>query len=775
MSESQDLVTITIDGVELKAPRNAMLIEVADTAGIDIPRFCYHKHLSIAANCRMCMVEVEKAPKPLPACATPVSEGMHVHTRSKLALDAQKGTMEFLLINHPLDCPVCDQGGECELQDVAMGYGGDVSRFTERKRVVKDKNIGPLVSTDMTRCIHCTRCVRFGQEIAGVRELGATGRGEFMEIGTYVEKSLSSELSGNVIDLCPVGALNAKPSRMKGRAWEMLEHASISPHDAIGSNITLHTIRGEVIRVVPQENQEINQTWISDRDRFSYEGITSDQRLKAVMHKGETGWQTDDWANALKEVAHVLKSYSPEEIGILVSSNQTNEEIYLLQKIAAALGIHNLDHRTDRADFADESADPVFPWLGMPIAELEHQEVIVLIGSDIRAEQPMLAHKMRQAAMRGAKVIVINPQHCEFFIDLYAHYVVKPQQWLEKLVSLGGDERLVGVFELLKGSDHTCVLLGQLAQQHYEYSALRGAAYQLAQSTNSSFGYISLASNASGAALMGALPHRTLMGARRDREGKNYSEMLASPCKVYLVMGLEPEFDCAVPAKTLAALEQAEHVIMLNAFTTESMRNYSDWLLPITCFAETEGTKVNMEGRWQSFGKVLNENDQVKEGWKILRVLGVELGCDGFGFNSIDDVCKEILEHVDTSFSFSNALPAEGPVQASVNSGQDYFRVGAVPVYSVDALTRNATSLQQAQQATQADVALHQNDMVRLGLTAGDWVDVSQDGQGTRLKCRQDNNILEGTAYIPRGLAGSEQLGSVYGAIKIRKAEGNGS
>ena len=772
MSEQHDMVTVTIDGVELKAPRNAMLIEVADNAGIDIPRFCYHKHLSIAANCRMCMVEVEKAPKPLPACATPVSEGMQVHTRSKLALDAQKGTMEFLLINHPLDCPVCDQGGECELQDVAMGYGGDVSRFTERKRVVRDKNIGPLVSTDMTRCIHCTRCVRFGKEIAGVRELGATGRGEFMEIGTYVEKSLSSELSGNVIDLCPVGALNAKPSRMKGRAWEMVEHQTISPHDSFVSNITLHTIRGEVMRVVPHENPEINQTWISDRDRFSYEGLVSDRRLKSVMRKEGGEWQTENWADALENVAAILKNYPPEEIGILISPNQTNEEIYLMQKIAAALKINNIDHRIDRVDYRDETEDPLFPWLGLPIADLENQDAIVLIGSDLRAEQPMLAHKIRQASMRGAKVIVINPQHCEFFINLHAQYVVKPQQWLEKLVSMTTDNNFSEVIEVLQQSEQSCVLLGHLTQQHYEFSALRAVAHQLAQSTASRFGYISMFSNASGAALMGALPHRTLMGAKRSSTGMNYSGMMASPRKVYVLMGLEPEYDCALPAQTLSALSKADKVIMLNSFTTDSMRSYGDWLLPVTCFAETEGTKINMEGRWQSFDKVLSAEDQVKEGWKILRMLGVELGFSDFGFNTIEDVRNEILEHVDASFNFSNELSAGMTTQPCASATHDFFRVGAVPAYSVDALTRNASSLQQAQQTDQADVALHQNDMKRLGLNAGDMVEVIQDSQTARLKCRQNNDLLEGTACIPRGLAGSERLGSIYGAIELKKAGG---
>ena len=775
MSEQQDLVTITIDGVELKAPRDAMLIEVADKAGIDIPRFCYHKHLSVAANCRMCMVEVEKAPKPLPACATPVIEGMQVHTRSKLALDAQKGTMEFLLINHPLDCPVCDQGGECELQDVAMGYGSDVSRFTERKRVVKDKEIGPLVSTDMTRCIHCTRCVRFGQEIAGVRELGATGRGEFMEIGTYVEKSLSSELSGNVIDLCPVGALNAKPSRMKGRAWEMLEHQTISPHDSFGSNITLHTLRGEVIRAVPHENPEVNETWISDRDRFSYEAIYSDQRLKTVMQKENGEWQTTEWSNALRSVAGILQEYEPEDIGILISSNQTNEEIHLMQKFADELNIKNIDHRVHQVDFSDQENDPLFPWLGMPIADIENQDVIVIVGSDLRAEQPMLAHKIRQASLRGAKVIVLNPQHCEFFIDLHAQHVFKPQKWLEKLASIGNADELSGILSLLSNGERTCVLLGNLAQQHYEYSSLRAVTYQLAQDTDSVFGYISVSSNASGAALLGAEPHRAMMATSIVESGMHYADMIANPRKVYILMGLEPEFDCALPGQTLSALENAEKVISLSSFTTEKMRSYCDWLLPLACFAETEGTKINIEGRWQSFTKVIEEDGEVKEGWKILRMMGVELGLNDFDYNSIDDVRKEIREHVESSLVFSNELATIPQVVINSVSHEGMSRVGTVPIYSVDALVRNAVSLQEAQETSQAQVSMNQRDINRLGLRDGCLVNVIQGDQNATLQCKQDNDVLEGTAYIPRSLSGSEKLGAVYDEVLIKPAEGASS
>ena len=786
-----NLVTVTIDGVELQAPRNAMLIEVADQAGINIPRFCYHKHLSVAANCRMCMVEVEKAPKPLPACATPVMDGMQVYTQSKLALDAQKGTMEFLLINHPLDCPVCDQGGECELQDIAVGYGSDVSRFTERKRVVKDKNIGPLISTDMTRCIHCTRCVRFGNEIAGVSELGATGRGEFMEIGTYVEKSLSSELSGNVIDLCPVGALNAKPSRMKGRAWEMEEHHTISAHDSFGSNLTVHTLRNEVIRVVPQENAEINETWISDRDRFSYEGMYSDNRLKNVMHKNNGEWKSTRWSNALREIANTLKQYSPEDIGILISPNQSNEEIFLMQKLARALNINNIDHRTQQVDFSDQQADPIFPWLGMNISDLDQQEVILIIGSDVRSEQPMLAHKIRKASMRGAKVIVINPQFCQFNMKLTASAIVKPQEWLKELIALlksvdnlssknapaeleklfkdsQSEMNFSEIVNHLVNSKNTCVLIGNLMQQHYEYSSLRAVAHCIAELTDSTFGYISMASNTSGAALLGALPHRGVMGEVVSEPGMTSAEMLASPRKVYFVMGLELEWDAALPAQALQALQNADTVISLHTHVTEHMEDYCDWMLPINCYAESEGTKVNVEGRWQTQSKIVASDQEVKEGWKALRMLGVELGLDDFDYFSIEEVRQEIAAIISADLEFSNKIEALPSITVNNIESDSLYSTGSLPIYSIDSLVRNSPSLIEAQGFSESEVHVNEYDVKRHGLIEGKWVKVSQGDLSGIFACVTDNNVLPGTIYIPRGLSRSEKLGAFFGQVQLK-------
>ena len=380
---NSDNFKIEVNGVEFEASPGQMIIEVTDAADIYVPRFCYHRKLSVAANCRMCLVEVEKAPKPLPACATPVADGMKVFTKSALAISAQKAVMEFLLINHPLDCPICDQGGECELQDIAMGYGGGISRFNERKRVVKDKDLGPLISTDMTRCIHCTRCVRFGQEIAGIQELGTIGRGENTEISTYIESSVDHELSGNIIDVCPVGALNNKPYRFSARAWEMAQFPTVSPHDCAGSNINAHVMQGKLKRVVPRVNESINETWIADRDRFSCEAVYADDRLETPMVRIEGEWRECGWDEALEVAARGLQSVDGN-LAALVSPSATTEEGYLAARLVRHLGSGNLDHRLRRRDFRQQNLDPVFPWLGMPIEDVEQLQSILVVGSNLR-------------------------------------------------------------------------------------------------------------------------------------------------------------------------------------------------------------------------------------------------------------------------------------------------------------------------------------------------------------------------------------------------------
>ncbi|MDH3453311.1 MAG: NADH-quinone oxidoreductase subunit NuoG, partial [Gammaproteobacteria bacterium] len=430
---SDDTVAIEVDGQLLQARKGAMLIEVTDAAGISIPRFCYHHKLSVAANCRMCLVEVEKAPKPMPACATPVMDGMKVFTRSQRALQAQRGTMEFLLINHPLDCPICDQGGECELQDVAMGYGHGVSRYADTKRVVFDKDIGPLIATEMTRCIHCTRCVRFGEEVAGLRELGATGRGENLRIGTYVEKSVVSEMSGNVIDLCPVGALTAKPSRYTARAWELLQHPGIATHDCVGSNLFHHMRDGRVMRVVPKENAAINEVWLSDRDRFSYEGLYSDARLQQPMLKEGSEWHVVEWETALAATGSALQSAAPQDTGFLATPGASLEELYLLQKLARGIGCANVDHRLRQLNFTDQAHDPVMPWLGQNFVELEHVHAALVVAGNVRKDQPLVAHRLRKAALNGGQISLLNVREYEQTFTTLVNEALAPGPLVQEL------------------------------------------------------------------------------------------------------------------------------------------------------------------------------------------------------------------------------------------------------------------------------------------------------------------------------------------------------
>ena len=706
---SDDVVNLEVDGKPVEARKGQMLIEVTDQIGAYVPRFCYHEKLSIAANCRMCLVEVEKAPKPLPACATPVGEGMKVFTRSPYAVAAQKATMEFLLINHPLDCPICDQGGECELQDLAMGFGRDVSRYVERKRVVKDKDIGPLVSTDMTRCIHCTRCVRFGEEVSGTPELGTTERGEHMQIGTYIEKSIDHELSANIIDLCPVGALNNKPYRYSARSWEMVQRPTIAPHDCVGSNLFAHVLRGTVKRVVPRDNEEINETWISDRDRFSYEGIYSD-RLQSPRVKENGEWRDMDWESALGVLAERLKTVSGESVGMLVSPSATLEEGHLMARLADHLGTTNIDHRLRRGDFSDQDNDPVAPTLGLPIAELESSDAILVAGSDIRREAPILAHRVRKAALGGAKVCFAGEQQHTYFFnvessvadgllnDLAAIAVATaadlPSSVRElcKGVAPGDEHRKVAM--ALADGERSVVLLGLDASRHPAGDAIRALAAAIASVTGASLGYISEGANSVGLHLAGVLPNRSAGGAVRDKAGRTAVDMTADGLEVLLTFGVEPGVD-------MAALAASNHrfVVACTPFRSKALEHCADLLLPIGTFAETSGTFVNCEGRWQSFGGVANPVAQARPGWKVLRVLGNLLDAPGFDYETSEEVRDEAHEQfgdvtVDTAYSGNAALPAA--------AGDDARGAPEVPMYRVDGLVRRARALQLTPEAQRA-------------------------------------------------------------------------
>jgi len=712
---SEDLVNIEVDGKLLKARKGQMLIQATDAAGIYVPRFCYHDKLSVAANCRMCLVEVEKAPKPLPACATPVAEGMKAFTRSPRAIAAQKATMEFLLINHPLDCPICDQGGECELQDLAQGFGSSVSRFTERKRVVKDKNLGPLISTDMTRCIHCTRCVRFTAEIAGMQELGTTGRGEHMEIGTWVERSVDHELSGNVIDLCPVGALNSKPFRHRGRSWEMTQHALVSPHDPVGTNLYAHVLRGRLLRVVPRPNESINETWIPDRDRFSYEGLYAGDRLQYPMLREEGEWRRVDWETALTAVARALKDAveegGPSSVGFLGAPTATSEELYLLGRIARGLGSGNVDSRLRRVDFRDQESEPAVPGLGMPLAEASRLDALFAVGCHLRHEAPMLAHRIRQAAVRhGAKVSFLDSEARPVFFPVTARLEAPAGGWLREIAAViraaaqaTGRAVPAHVAALVEDAEPTdahgaiaaslgaegrrLVLLGGLAERHPAFADLRAAAEALAEVTGATLGFLTDGPNAAGAALAGAVPHREAGARPAETVGLDVAALLSAPRGACLLFGgIEPGHDIAA-AGAVDALRDSGQVVAITPFATEDMKSWADVLLPLAAFAETSGTFVNLEGRWQSWAGCIAPPGEARPGWKILRVLGNLLALPGFDYNSTEEVRKEL-----ESAAAGRQPSAAG--QRAVTATSADVDLAPLPIYGGDALVRRAGSLQ---------------------------------------------------------------------------------
>ncbi|MEM9403931.1 MAG: NADH-quinone oxidoreductase subunit NuoG [Pseudomonadota bacterium] len=700
---SDDGFTIEVDGEEVVAHRGQMIIEVTDKIGAYVPRFCYHEKLSVAANCRMCLVEVEKAPKPLPACATPVGPGMKISTRSRYAQEAQKATMEFLLINHPLDCPICDQGGECELQDLAMGFGRGVSRYTERKRVVKDKDIGPLVSTDMTRCIHCTRCVRFGEEITGQPELGTTERGEQMKIGTYIETSIDHELSANIIDLCPVGALNNKPYRYSARAWEMLQRPTVSAHDCVGSNLSAHVLRGTIKRVVPRDNDDINETWISDRDRFSYEGIYSSERLMAPRVRSGKTLDVSDWETALQQVADKLRDARGDEIGFVVSPSATVEEGQLLSELARHLGTHSLDHRLRAGDTSDQKHDPIAPTLGCSINEFEASTAVLVAGSNLRREAPILAHRLRKASLNGASINFVNDTQYEFLFEvagnLYEAGLVAELAGVAVAcgeVSAAAADICAGVeptdaqrdaADALKSGEVSRVVLGNIAARHPAAAALRALAGSIAAATGSTLGYISEGANSVGLHLTGILPHRTAGGASRASEGQTVREMVNGGVKVLMIFGAEPGVD-------MPAVDATKHefVVGLSPFRSRAMEEACDVLLPIGTFAETSGTFVNCESRWQSFGGVASPVGEARPAWKVLRVLGNLLGADGFAYESTEEVLRVARDAVGEPLL--DTVYAGGEVIAKPNGNATADASIDVPMYEIDSVVRRASALQ---------------------------------------------------------------------------------
>ena len=786
---TDDLLDIEINGKPCKAKPGAMIIEVADEAGILIPRFCYHKKLSVAANCRMCLVEVEKAPKPLPACATPVMDGMKVSTKSPYAMQAQKSVMEFLLINHPLDCPICDQGGECELQDVAMGYGRDLSRFNERKRVVEDQDLGPLIATDMTRCIHCTRCVRFGDEIAGLPELGSTGRSEDLKIGTFIEQNMESELSGNVIDVCPVGALTSKPFRFRARAWEINQRDTVSPHDGVGSNLHVHIKQGKVVRVVPRENDAINEAWISDRDRFSYEGLYSDERLDAPQLKRDGKWHQVDWETALDAVAEGLRKVSEDhgaaQLAAICSPSSTLEEMYLLQKLMRSLGSGNVDHRLRQHDVSDQDEMPLAPWLGQSLASLESNDVTLLVGCDVRREQPMINHRLRKSVLAGGRVIAVNPVDFEFNYELDAVMVTSPAGMIQELAALAKavgkkrsplsklladiepSDRHGNIAERMKTAGNCSVILGAIAAAHPNAAVLRSLAGYIADATGSPLGFLNEGANSAGACLAGALPHRGPGGVKATVEGLSVSELMGKRPKAWLSLGVEPELDCYDSAGALNAVKSAEFCVSLTSYDSSNLRDYADVMLPIAPFAENEGTLVNHEGRWQSFEAAVPVQGEARPAWKILRVIANGLDAPEFDYVEVgeirDEVKATVSEELPTSAGGWKKLD-ELPV-----AGEGLERIGDVPIYAIDATVRRASSLQATSHGADAAIIINSELAGQLGLTDGDQAKARQNGSDVTLTVAVDDRIPAGCVRVPAGLPGSCGLGVSFGSIEIEK------
>lgn len=776
------MINIEIDGKTLTVDEGASIIEAADDAGIYIPRFCYHKKLSVAANCRMCLVEVDKVGKPLPACATPVTPDMKVFTKSKKAMDAQRAVMEFLLINHPLDCPICDQGGVCELQDLSMGFGAADSVYDEKKRAVFSEDIGPLVETEMTRCIHCTRCVRFGEEIAGMRELGVVNRGEESEIGTYVKHMMASELSGNVIDLCPVGALTAKPSRYTVRGWEAIEHPMIAPHDSVGTNIFVHTKGREyfkerwVMQVVPRENEAINETWMSDRDRFSFQGVNHSERCLHPMMKENDQWVEVSWNKALRHVAlltnSVIQERGADQLGVLASPNSTLEEFYLFQSWLRALGGNNIDFRLRDNDFSDQDLVPEFPNQGVATADVENLDTIVLVGSNIREEQPMLSHRINKAVAAGAKVFVINPVDYHFTFHCAGKVitadVISALLQLKDAVEGKNDNALVKeIAEAIKGSEKAAVFIGAFALNHPHASYIRNVVRKIAELTTVQVGALTEGANAAGAYLAGAVPHRGPAGdSIKGSSGLTAKDMLVdNPIRAYFLLGFEPEYDTVFPAAAMRSMHEADITVCLTPFITETMKTYADVILPITPFTENEGTFVNGEGIWQSFEAAAPEKGEAKKAWKVIRALARALQMDGFDYHRVSDIRDEIKDKVDSMAAFE-AKPVELSSPPKLESG--LLRMGAFPMYCVDGIVRRAKALQDTMNDVAA-IRLNEKEANALGFTSGDRVTASQDGTQVTLPILIDNRLADGIVAIPMGLRETAGFGAVMASVELKR------
>jgi NADH-quinone oxidoreductase subunit G len=728
---------VTIDGKEIEVAHGATIMDAAHKLGVYVPHFCYHRKLSIAANCRMCLVEVEKAPKPMPACATPATDGMKVWTHSDTATQAQNGVMEFLLINHPLDCPICDQGGECQLQDLAVGYGPSNTRFIEEKRVVLRKELGPLVAAEeMSRCIQCTRCVRFGQEIAGIMELGLAGRGENAEIVSFVGRAVDSELSGNMIDLCPVGALTSEPFRYKARTWELSRRKSISPHDALGSNLVVQVKQNRVMRVLPLENEAINECWLADRDRFSYEGLNSPDRLQQPLVKQNGQWLQADWRDALEMVAAGLKD---REIGVLASPHATVEELFLAGRLAHSTGA--ADFRLRHSDFSADGKREGIPWLGMSIAEVGSLDRVLVVGSFLRKESPLLAHRLRQAAKRGAQIHALHSVDDDWLMPLASRRIVPPSGIVDAIGGFG---------EVLRGGKNGAVLIGAWAEQHPQAAQIHAAA----QALGVKVGFIGEAASSVGGYLAG-LP-----------SGGNVNDVLGKPA--IIVLGAEPALDCADPVAALRSLGAARFVVQLSPWRTGL--DYAHAVLPITPFTESAGTFVNIEGRAQSFHATVNPLGEARPAWKVLRVLGSLLGREEMQFDTIDEVRAACLGRLEIAKLLSNRIGAvNAAVNAAASRATGIQRIADVPAYFADSLVRRSPPLQKTREARPPRAWMNARALAAVGVAAGQPVLVKNGAGETKLMAALDEGLPDDCVRISAAHPATAPLGAMFGTVTLEK------
>lgn len=773
------MLEIEIDGKKVEVADGSTVMDAANKVGTYIPHFCYHKKLSIAANCRMCLVDVEKAPKPLPACATPVTNGMKVTTHSDKAVKAQKGVMEFLLINHPLDCPICDQGGECQLQDLAVGYGGNTSRYQEEKRVVVNKNLGPLISTDMTRCIHCTRCVRFGQEIAGIMELGVANRGERSEIMAFVDRTVDSELSGNSIDLCPVGALTSKPFRFSARTWEMSRRRSVSPHDSLGANLVVQVKHDRVMRVLPLENEAINECWLSDKDRFSYEALNAEDRLTKPMVKQGGKWIEISWQDALnyatKAIQGVVADHGAAAFGAFVSPHSTLEEMFLTQRLVRAMGSEKVDFRLRQSDFSADGVRSGTPWLGMPIRDVSQLDRVLVLGSTLRKDHPLLTQRLRQAAKRGAEVSVIASAIDDPLFKLAHTAIVAPDAMVGALANVAasiarkkgttlGDSVMakvdlslqfdaVAIAESLCDGERAALFLGNAVVQHPAFGAIWAIGVEIERLCGAKLGFLGEATNTVGGYQTGSLSTK-----------HNVGTMLADPLKAVVLVGVEPALDFANGALATTALGGAETVIALTAFRS-AVEDVADLMLPLAPFSETSGTFVNCEGAVQSFNAAVKPLGETRPGWKVLRVLGGALGLDGFEYESSEAVRDDALRMAPP---LTNELV--GTPDVNVSSASGLQRVSDVPIYSADVLVRRAPSLQRTRDAAAPVARMSAATLAKLGVADGSSVKVSSGSGAIVIPAKRDDAVADDCVRVAAARPETVALGAMFGELTVERA-----